>query len=424
MSKFVVYNSGPLLGSVESSGSKNAVLPLLAATLLTEETCEIKDVPEILDVEHMCLIIESFGANVKWDKAKKLISVHASEITTSVAPFDLVQKMRASVLAMGPLLGRTGHAMASLPGGCAIGDRPIDMHLKGFNALGAETETKVDSDGRGFAEAKANKLTGAEIYLDSPSVGATENIIMAAVLAVGTTVIENAAQEPEIIDLANYLNKMGSKIKGAGTDVIKIEGVDKLHGATHAVIPDRIVAGTFMLAAAITRGKVCITNMLPNHVKPISAKLRECGVIIEEGDEEIYVRADEAPLRSTDIKTLPYPGFPTDVQPQFMTFLTTVDGASNILETVFENRFMHVAQLNLMGADILEDGRKAMIPGRRILKGTSVTATDLRAGAALILAGFAASNETIIHDAEYIERGYDDIKARFAGLGGRIEMIK
>jgi UDP-N-acetylglucosamine 1-carboxyvinyltransferase len=349
------------------------------------------------------------------------IELKAGDIVTNEAPAELVKKMRASVVAMGPLLARTGQARIPLPGGCAIGDRPIDLHVKGLHALGADITIHRREDGHECVEARTDGLVGAEIYLDTPSVGATENIMMAASLAEGVTVIENAAQEPEIVDLANYLNKMGARIKGAGMDIIKIEGVDSLHGASHSVIPDRIEAGTFMLAAAITGGDLTITNMLPDHVKPIAAKLRECGCIVENTLEGTRVRLNGRSPVATDIKTLPYPGFPTDIQPQFMTFLATVRGSSMVLETVFENRFMHIEQLNRMGAKIREDGRRAYIPGGMTLKGSEVVATDLRAGAALVLAGLVAEGETSISDVYHIDRGYDSLIEKFRSIGGKIE---
>jgi UDP-N-acetylglucosamine 1-carboxyvinyltransferase len=398
---------------------------LLAATLLTEDVCEITDVPDLLDVDVMCKLLRSLGAIVEEDKQSKSIKVTARTITSNEAPCALVKKMRASILAMGPLLARTGKAKIPLPGGCAIGKRPIDLHLKGFRALGADVESKEDELNYGYVQAVAAQLTGGEIYLDTRSVGATENIVMAAALSKGVTLLENAAQEPEIVDLANFLNKMGAKIKGAGTDLIKIEGVKKLHGAKHTVIPDRIEAGTYMLAAAITKGDVTVTNMLSDHVKPIIAKLRECGVEVTDTDNGTRVRASGKFLSATDIKTLPYPGFPTDIQPQFMTFLSTVSGPSTILETVFENRFMHVMELNKMNANItvMEGGRKAIIPGGRVLQGSKVRATDLRAGAALILAGLAAANETEISDIDHIDRGYSNIVEKFSSLGANIVRI-
>jgi len=322
---------------VEISGSKNAVLPIMAAAILSDENCEILDIPALRDVDVMCRLLRSVGAEVIEDYENNQIQIQTKKITAYEAPYELVKKMRASILVMGPLLARTGRARIPLPGGCAIGARPIDLHLKGLQALGARIV-----EGSGYVEAVADKLVGCHVYLDFPSVGATENIMMAAVLAEGTTLIENVAEEPEIVDLANFLNKMGAKIKGAGTDTIKIEGVEKISGAKHATIPDRIETGTFMVAAAITRGNILLQNVVPDHVKPIIAKLKECGVVIELADEGMIVRGDVNPLIATDIKTLPYPGFPTDMQSQFMALLATINGTSNVIETVFENRFMHV----------------------------------------------------------------------------------
>ncbi|MDR0854668.1 MAG: UDP-N-acetylglucosamine 1-carboxyvinyltransferase [Clostridiales Family XIII bacterium] len=423
MAEIIVRKSGGLKGTVFTSGSKNAVLPLLAATLLTEQKCEIDSVPNLKDVKVMCELLESFGANVTEKLDENVILVEANTLKTSVAPIGPVRSMRASIVSMGPVLARTGTARIPLPGGCAIGDRPIDLHIKGFIALGADVDMIEDESGNGYVEARAEKLVGAEMYLDTPSVGATENIMMAASLAEGTTIIENPAQEPEIVDLANYLNKMGAKIKGAGTDMIKIEGVPELHGATHSVIPDRIEAGTYMLAAAITKGNILVENMLSNHVVPIIAKLRECGVVITEEDDGLRVSAENANLKSADLKTLPYPGFPTDIQPQFMAFLSIVSGSSTILETVFENRFMHINELNKMNAGIIEDGRRAIVKGGVQLKGAEVRATDLRAGAALILAGLVAEGETVISDIYHIDRGYDDIIGKLKRLGADIERI-
>ena len=308
-----------------------------------------------------------------------------------------------------------------MPGGCTIGARPIDLHLKGFEALGAEIIVKDN-----YVEAIAGPegLVGASIYLDFPSVGATENIMSAAVLAKGTTYIENAAEEPEIVDQANFLNKMGARIKGAGTDTIKIEGVEKLRGAQHTVIPDRIETGTFMLAAAITHGQILIKNVVPDHVKPITAKLRECGVTVEMGDEGMYVIADNPNLVATDLKTLPYPGFPTDIQSPFMAFLTTVSGSSTVIETVFENRFMHVAELNRMGANIKTEGNRAMIQGAKTLEGAQVIATDLRGGAAMVLAGLVAQGTTEISEIYHIERGYEKFTEKFKALGANIFRIE
>lgn len=419
MAKFLVEKSSPLRGTVEVSGSKNAVLPIMAASILTDEKCQIMEAPVLRDVDVMCKLLGSIGSQVKANYEDSTIEIETSNIIASEAPYELVKKMRASILVMGPLLARTGKAKIALPGGCAIGARPINLHLKGFQALGAEI-----TEGHGYVEAKADKLVGANVYLDFPSVGATENIMMAAVLADGITVIENVAEEPEIVDLANFLNKMGAKIKGAGTDTIKIEGVEALHGTKHAVIPDRIETGTFMVAAAITRGDILIKNVVPDHVKPIIAKLKECGIVIEDTDEGLRVRGDVNELISTDIKTLPYPGFPTDMQSQFMAFLTTVSGPSVVIETVFENRYMHIGELNRMGANIKIEGRSAIIQGDRKLQGAQVISTDLRAGAALVLAGLVAEGTTEISEIYHIERGYTDFVGKFRALGARIRRIE
>lgn len=419
MGKYLVHHSGPLSGEVVISGAKNAVLPLMAAALLSEDKCVIRDVPQLRDVAFMKEILTSLGAGIE-EVEENTISIVTEDIVSTEAQFDLVNKMRASILVMGPLLARKGRARMPLPGGCAIGARPIDLHLKGLEALGAEI---IFKDTYVEARAGGQGLIGDTIYLDFPSVGATENIMMAAVLAEGVTFIENAAEEPEIVDLANFLNKMGARIKGAGTDTIKIEGVKHLSGAKHTVIPDRIEAGTFMLAAAITRGNVRISNAVPDHLKPIIAKLRECGVRIEVGDEYLIVRGDLGPQSATDIKTLPYPGFPTDIQSPFMAYLTTVEGASTVIETVFENRFMHVSQLRKMGASIETAGNKAIIKGNASLRGTQVMATDLRAGAALVLAGLAAEGVTEISEIYHIERGYEKFIEKFRGLGAVIERI-
>ena len=421
MAKYIVEQSGPLRGEVQISGAKNAVLPLMAAALLSEEECVIRDVPDLRDVSLMREILSSLGSQIE-EIDENVLSIHTRDILSTEADFELVNKMRASILVMGPLLARKGRAVIPMPVGCAIGARPIDLHLKGFEALGAQI---VKNDEAGFVEAVAGPqgLIGETIYLDFPSVGATENIMMAAVLADGTTYIENAAEEPEIVDLANFLNKMGAKIKGAGTDTIKIEGVEGLGGAKHTVIPDRIEAATFMLAAAITRGAVHICNAVPDHLKPVIAKLRECGVRIEVGDDDLIVRGDLGPQYATDIKTLPYPGFPTDIQSPFMAYLTTVEGSSTVIETVFENRFMHVAQLGKMGAIIETAGNKANVRGNAKLRGCHVMATDLRAGAALVLAGLAAEGTTEISEIYHIERGYEKFIEKFNSLGAHITRV-
>ena len=419
MAKFLVQKSEPLNGEVYISGAKNAVLPLMAAAILCDEKCVMMDVPDLRDVEVMKDILTALGAKIDAPQTGTL-EIEFPNITTNEADYELVRKMRASILVMGPLLAKTGRARVHMPGGCTIGARPIDLHLKGFEALGAQV---IQKDNYVEAIAPEGGLVGESVYLDFPSVGATENIMMAAALAQGTTYIENAAEEPEIVDLANFLNKMGARIKGAGTDTIKIEGVKYMRGCSHTVIPDRIETGTFMLAGAITRGEILIRNVVPDHVKPIAAKLRECGGIVEMGDEGMYVVADRKPLTSTDIKTLPYPGFPTDIQSPFMSFLTTVEGSSTVIETVFENRFMHVAELNRMGANIKTEGNKALIRGGRGLEGAQVIATDLRAGAALVLAGLVAKGTTEISEIYHIERGYEHFVKKFKNLGANILRI-
>jgi UDP-N-acetylglucosamine 1-carboxyvinyltransferase len=420
VAKFLVQNSGPLYGEVQISGAKNSVLPLMAAAILTPEKCVISDVPELLDVDVMEKILISLGGRVKRVKDNEL-EIDMGGLNKSEGEYDLVSRMRASFFIMGPLLARTGHAKVYMPGGCTIGARPVDLHLKGFEALGVEVSSKED-----YIEAHVGPggLTGASVYLDFPSVGATENIMMISALAKGTTYIENAAEEPEIVDLANFLNKMGASIKGAGTDTIKIEGVESLHGAHHTVIPDRIETGTFMLAAAITRGDILLKNVVPDHVKSISAKLRECGVEVSAVDEGIYVSGRGKKLVATDIKTLPYPGFPTDIQSPFMSLLTTVNGPSTVIETVFENRFMHVAELNRMGANIRTEGNKARVPGGVQLEAAPVIATDLRAGAALVLAGLVATGTTVVSEIYHIERGYDHFVEKFRDLGANILRVE
>jgi len=412
--KIIVEKSKPLQGTVHVNGAKNAVLPILAATLLsTEGCCVLEDVPALIDVDIICEVLSSLGADVK-RLGRDKIEVLSYCIDEVEAPYELVRKMRASFLVMGPLLARMGKARISMPGGCAIGTRPIDLHLKGFKALGAEIEL-----GYGFVEASAEKLIGANIYLDFPSVGATENIMMAAVLAEGQTFIENAAEEPEIIDLANFLNKMGADITGAGTDTIRINGVKKLGGATHTVIPDRIEAGTYMIAAAITGGNVLVDNVVPDHLKPIIAKLKECEIDVKEEGNGLRVIANNRP-KAVDIKTMPYPGFPTDMQSQFTVLMSIAEGTSIAIETVFENRFMHVSELKRMGANIKIEGRSAIIEGKDNLLGAPVKATDLRAGAALILAGLVAKGTTEIMDAHHVDRGYVNIEEKLRSLGANI----
>jgi UDP-N-acetylglucosamine 1-carboxyvinyltransferase len=416
VSKFIVEKSEPLKGTIKVNGAKNSVLALLPATLLTDEPCVIDEVPALKDVGVMAELLTVLGAKIEDEGS--MMKINAARLTSHEAPYELVQQMRASFYVMGPLLARYGVARVSQPGGCAIGARPIDLHLKGFTALGAEVEL-----GHGYVEAKSNgRLKGAEIYLDYPSVGATANIMMAAVLAEGQTILENAAEEPEIIDLANFMNKMGAKVKGAGTDTIRITGVEKLSGANHEVIPDRIETGTYMVAAAITGGDLLIENVVPSHLKPIIAKLRECNVHIEEYDDAIRVTG-KGSLASVDVTTLPYPGFPTDMQAQFMALMACSEGTSVVNETVFENRFMHVAELNRMGANIKIEGHSAVIQGTKKLQGAQVKATDLRAGAALILAGLVSEGETEVSEIRHIDRGYVRIEEKLSAVGARIRRV-
>ncbi|MCT4633524.1 MAG: UDP-N-acetylglucosamine 1-carboxyvinyltransferase [Firmicutes bacterium] len=411
--KIVVEKSGPLKGSVRISGAKNAVLPIMAAALLAEEKCIIEDVPDLKDVNVMSAVLRSLGSEVtKLENGS--LEIYTPEIKTAEAPYELITKMRASFFVMGPLLARLKNAKIPLPGGCAIGARPVDLHLKGFKSLGVEINIE-----HGYIEGKADKLVGNTIYLDFPSVGATENIMMAATLAEGVTIIENAAEEPEITDLANFLNKLGANIKGAGTDTIKITGVERLGGTRHQVIPDRIETGTYMVAAAITGGDITIENVVPNHIKPVIAKLRECGVDIEEMDDALRVRST-GELKAVDVTTLPYPGFPTDLQSQFMGLMTVANGSSVVNETVFENRFMHVSELTRMGAKIRIEGHSAVVEGIKRLEGAKVSATDLRAGATLILAGLVAEGKTEIHNIYHIDRGYVEIESKLTSLGARI----
>jgi UDP-N-acetylglucosamine 1-carboxyvinyltransferase len=385
----------------------------MAAALLAEEKCIIEDVPDLKDVNVMSAVLRSLGSEVtKLENGS--LEIYTPEIKTAEAPYELITKMRASFFVMGPLLARLKNAKIPLPGGCAIGARPVDLHLKGFKSLGVEINIE-----HGYIEGKADKLVGNTIYLDFPSVGATENIMMAATLAEGVTIIENAAEEPEITDLANFLNKLGANIKGAGTDTIKITGVERLGGTRHQVIPDRIETGTYMVAAAITGGDITIENVVPNHIKPVIAKLRECGVDIEEMDDALRVRST-GELKAVDVTTLPYPGFPTDLQSQFMGLMTVANGSSVVNETVFENRFMHVSELTRMGAKIRIEGHSAVVEGIKRLEGAKVSATDLRAGATLILAGLVAEGKTEIHNIYHIDRGYVEIESKLTSLGARI----
>ena len=419
MEQLVIHGGNPLRGRVKIGGAKNAVLPIIAAALLGSRGVSVlDDVPALEDVYTISSVLRSLGVKADYSAAEHRLRIDASEIKTVSAPYELVRKMRASFLIMGPLLAREGRAEISLPGGCAIGTRPIDLHLKGFEALGA----KIDITQGAIHASALEGLRGARIYFDFPSVGATENVMMAASCAEGQTILENPALEPEIVDLANYLNVMGAHIRGAGTNRIKIDGVPGLMAADYTIIPDRIEAGTYMVAAAMTRGDVFIENAICEHLKPVVAKLKEAGAQIEEDIAGIRVRADE-PMRAIDLKTLPYPGFPTDMQAQFMAMLAVAEGTSVVTETVFENRFMHVEELVRMGAQIRVDGRMATVEGGRSLKGAAVRATDLRAGAAMVLAGLVADGETRVGYIHHIDRGYDDLVAKLVALGADIRRV-
>ena len=417
MEKIIVHGGRKLNGTVRVEGAKNAVLPVLAASIIASEgKSVIHDVPPLADVETINQVLINLNANVTY--SNKTVTIDASQPLFTEAPFEYVRKMRASVLVLGPLLARFGHAKVALPGGCAIGSRPIDLHLKGFEAMGANVTV-----GNGYVEVVAeDRLVGAKIYLDMPSVGATENIMMAAALAKGKTVIENAAKEPEIVDLANYLNKMGAKIVGAGTETIKIIGVDKLYGVEHTIIPDRIEAGTFMAAAAITGGNILIENAEIDHMRSIVSKMEEMGIRITEEKNGIRVIGPEK-LKATDIKTLPHPGFPTDMQSQMMALMLIAEGTSMITETVFENRFMHVEEFRRMNAKLKIEGRSVIVEGPSALQGAEVAATDLRAGAALILAGLCSEGYTRVTELKHIDRGYVDITEKLAALGANIERV-
>ena len=417
MERLLIKGGKPLHGSVRVSSAKNAVLPIIVATLLPSTPATVLDVPDLDDVITICSVLESLGVIVK--KQGSSLTFDASGLNKSEASYELMSRMRASFLIMGPLLSKMGYAKIALPGGCMIGSRPIDLHLKAFEALGAKITV-----GNGFVEGYAPQgLKGTTIYLDFPSVGATENILMAAVLAEGRTIIENAAEEPEIVDLVTFLSSMGANIKGAGTNVIRIEGVKELRGISHTVIPDRIEAGTYMIAAAMAGGDVTIENVLTEHIKPLLAKLSEAGVKVIKDIDSVRVISD-GNISSTDIKTMPYPGFPTDLQAQFMALMTISNGESKITETVFENRFMHVGELRRMGASIQVEGRCATVRGVPFLNGAFVRATDLRAGAALVLAGLAAHGETEIGELHHIDRGYDHLVEKLQGLGAEISRVE
>lgn len=418
LEKIIVRGGNRLHGKIKVEGAKNAVLPVIAASILAERgTSHIYDVPSLADVYTMKEVLRNLNIEVEYEN--RSFHVNAESVLKTEAPFEYVRKMRASFLVMGPLLARVGKARIALPGGCAIGSRPIDQHLKGFEAMGAKVEI-----GKGFIEAQVDgRLQGAKIYLDFPSVGATENIMMAATMAKGTTIIENAAEEPEIVCLANYLNAMGAKVRGAGTGIIRIEGVEGLQGTEHTVIPDRIEAGTFMVAAAITKGDIIVEGAVAEHLRPLIAKMEEMGVTITEVENGLHVIGPET-LKPVDIKTMPHPGFPTDMQAQMMALLLQANGTSVITETVFENRYMHVEEFRRMNSNIKIEGRSAIITGPNQLQGAEVAATDLRAGAALILAGLVAEGVTRVTELQHIDRGYVNLAAKLQAIGADVERIE
>ena len=416
MEQYVIRGGNPLVGEVEIAGAKNAALAILSAAIMTDETILIENLPDVRDINVLLEAISGIGAMVeRIDKSK--VKINGSTIHDVSVDYEYIKKIRASYYLMGALLGKYKHAEVPLPGGCNIGSRPIDQHLKGFRALGASVDIV-----NGSIIAASDNLHGSHIYLDVVSVGATINIMMAASLAQGRTIIENAAREPHVVDVANFLNSMGANIKGAGTDVIRIKGVEKLHKTEYSIIPDQIEAGTFMFAAAATGGDVTVRNVIPKHLEATTAKLIEIGCEVEEFDDAVRVRAARR-LKKTNVKTLPYPGYPTDMQPQITVALSIADGTSIVTESIFENRFKYADELARMGANIKVEGNSAIINGVRKLTGARVSAPDLRAGAALVIAGLAAEGITIIDDIVYIQRGYEDFEVKLRGLGAQIEKV-
>ncbi len=417
MDKLIATESGPLRGTVRISGAKNAALPLMIASLLTEETLKISNIPHLHDITTTMELLGQLGVSLQVDE-KLSIEANAAEVNSVIAPYELVKTMRASILVLGPLVARFGEAEVSLPGGCAIGSRPVNLHIKGLEALGAQITIN-----NGYIKAKADRLKGARIFMDLISVTGTENLMMAATLADGITIIENAAREPEVVDLANCLNAMGAKIEGAGSDEITIEGVEKLGGAQHRVIPDRIEAGTFLVAATISGGEIKVKDVIPNQLESVLDKLREAGAHIETGDNWIHLKAPEGTIKSVNIRTAPYPAFPTDMQAQFVLLNTIAEGTATVVETVFENRYMHVHELQRMGANIELDGSTAIIRGVERLYGAPVMATDLRASACLVLAGLIAKGDTIIDRIYHIDRGYDCIEEKLSQIGANVRRV-
>lgn len=417
MEKLKVTGGCRLKGEVKASGAKNAALPILAASLLTADDLVLHNVPHLSDIRTMGKLLSGLGMTVERPSDTETVRLNAKSLTTLTAPYELVKTMRASIVTLGPMLARFGEARVSLPGGCAIGARPVDQHIKGLQTLGAEVV--ID---HGYVVAKAKRLKGAHIVTDMVTVTGTENLLMAATLAEGTTVIENAAREPEVVDLANCLIAMGAKIRGAGTPVIEVEGLSELHGATHSVLPDRIETGSFLVAALMTRGDVTVTHAAPHTLDIVLEKLREAGATVQTGDDWIRVSIDKRP-KAVSVRTVPHPGFPTDMQAQFMALDTIAEGTGRITETIFENRFMHVPELQRLGANITVDGHTAVVTGVEALSGANVMATDLRASASLVIAGLVAKGETIVDRIYHLDRGYDHMEVKLAALGAQIERI-
>ena len=405
-------------GEVEISGAKNAAVAIIPAALMVDGVCRIENIPQISDTDMLLTILKELGAKIKFIN-KSTIEIDCTNVRYQDAPYDLMRKIRASYYLIGAMLGRFGSAKTTMPGGCNFGVRPIDQHIKGMTALGADVDVK---NGFVYADARDGRLHGARIYLDKVSVGATMNIMLAAVLAQGRTIIENAAREPHIVDLANFLNSMGADVRGAGTDTIKVNGVDKLHGGSYAIIPDQIEAGTYMVAAAATGGEVLVKNVIPRHLECISAKLRETGTIVQEYEDSVLVKGAST-LRRVNIKTLPYPGFPTDMQPPMGALMCVANGTSVITEGVYDNRYKYTNELRKMGAEIQVDGRVAVIEGGKRLTGAPVHACDLRAGAAMVIAGMCASGTTVVDDVRFIERGYENFVGKLKALGADIECV-
>ena len=405
-------------GEVEISGAKNAAVAIIPAALMVDGVCRIENIPQISDTDMLLTILKELGAKIRFIN-KSTIEIDCTDVRYQDAPYDLMRKIRASYYLIGAMLGRFGSAKTTMPGGCNFGVRPIDQHIKGMTALGADVDVK---NGFVYADARDGRLHGARIYLDKVSVGATMNIMLAAALAQGRTIIENAAREPHIVDLANFLNSMGADVRGAGTDTIKVNGVDKLHGGSYAIIPDQIEAGTYMVAAAATGGEVLVKNVIPRHLECISAKLRETGTIVQEYEDSVLVKGAST-LRRVNIKTLPYPGFPTDMQPPMGALMCVAKGTSVITEGVYDNRYKYTNELRKMGAEIQVDGRVAVIEGGKRLTGAPVHACDLRAGAAMVIAGMCATGTTVVEDVRFIERGYENFVGKLKALGADIECV-